>query len=238
MEKENALANRLLIIDDDENFLITLQIFLENNGFLVKSATTGKVAFQLLSQAEVDLIILDINLKKERGTELCHEFHKRSHALILMLSGIDHDDTKVLCFERGADNYITKPCSNAVLLAQIKSMLKWKKSEHHQADLYKFAGFELNTTNFSLVAPDGQPIALSSSQYDLLLTFLNNPQKTLSRSELLYRLRNRHHIPYERTIDIQLCRLRNKLNYNDKTQTLIKTIHQKGYCFVADVTTA
>lgn len=228
-------TGRLLLLDDDTNFLITLKIFLENSGFNVTTTTTGKEAHQFLLKHNIDLIILDINLKNERGTELCREFREMSKAFILMLTAINYDDTRMLCFEHGADNYITKPCSNIVLLAQIKAMLKWKKLEDNKASIYRFSGFELNTKNTSLINPNGNIIPLSSSEYSLLLTFLNNPQKTLSRDELLYSLRNRHHTHYERTVDIQLCRLRKKLNYHESSLSLIKTIHQQGYCFTSDV---
>ena len=182
-----------------------------------------------------NLIILDLKLGKERGSVLCRKFKAIQPTPILILSGVDHDDSKLLCHEYGMDGYITKPCNNQLLLAQIKVILRRYQTDENQGYVYEFANWKLNTESTLLTDPAGNNIQLTSSAYDLLLAFLKNPKKVLNRDHLINVIRNRSGLPFERTLDVQVCRLRKNLNDNGTKPKFIKTIHGKGYQFLSQI---
>lgn len=225
----------VLIVDDDQSLLELLASFLSKSDMQILISNNAERALTLFRQNKVDLVVLDVDLGSDHGGKLCRSIQRIKNVPIIMLSAINNDEAKLLCFQYGADDYVTKPFNQHVLLARMHAILRRAPDLKMQYINYEFSGWRLNTKQGELFDPANQSVRLTSNLYALLLTFLEHPQQILSREWLLLMTQNRMQDPFERTIDIQLCRLRKKLKDNGKAPSLIQTIHGKGYQFTASV---
>lgn len=196
---------------------------------------------ELLRTTEIDLIVLDVMLPGLSGVELCRQVRQSSTVPILMLTARSEEADRVLGLEMGADDYLTKPFGSRELLARIRALLRRVNSSPNlikpsTGTTYKFDGWTVDTLRRQLTNADGVVIDVSSGEYDLLLAFLEAPQRVLTREQLLDMARNRTAIPgFDRSIDVQISRLRRKMGSED-AEGIIKTVRGAGYMFVANVT--
>ncbi|HUX31654.1 MAG TPA: response regulator [Thiobacillus sp.] len=232
----------ILIVDDDAEIRSLLSNYLQKNGYRTTSVAEGKGMLAALDNERVDLIVLDLMLPGDDGLVLCRNLRVRSDIPVIMLTARGEDMDRILGLEMGADDYLPKPFNPRELLARIKSILRRAKAlpgnrEIDVAARIDFAGWELDTISRQLVSPQGMVVPLSGSEYRLLQVFLNHPNRILSRDQLMELMRGRGTDPFERSIDVQVSRLRHRLADDAKEPAIIKTVRGEGYILSAQVET-
>jgi two-component system OmpR family response regulator len=244
MDKEIHLA----VVDDDPEISKLLNEFLSQHGYKISIAHNANELFALLEiHSDIQLIVLDLLMPGIDGLETCKQLKSGPHQVpIIMVTAISDVTEKILGLELGADDYLTKPFNPRELLARIKAVLRraknplLKETETPSADIPKgsiftFNGWKLNIATRQLLSHENVEIMLTSRTYDLLVAFLEHPQRVLSRDQLLTILSNRTAEPFDRSVDVQVSRLRQKLNDDSKEPKLIKTVRSGGYLFTPPV---
>ena len=215
-------SKNILIVDDDREIRDLLSRFLRQHEFTVTVAEDGTVMETVLRKQKIDLIILDVMLPGRDGVTLCQEIRRTSQVPIIMLTAVTEDVDRILGLEMGADDYISKPFNPRELLARIKAIFRRSGVDSERSllglsqEVYHFSGWKLDKTKRRLTAQDDLEITLSSGEYNLLLAFLERPQQVLSRDLLLDITKNREAGPFDRSIDIQISRLRHKIEEDPK----------------------
>lgn len=237
-----APVAHILICDDDPELRKLLATFLGEHDFKVLLAADGReLQRQLRTHSAIDLVILDVMLPGTSGLELCRELRATSNVPIMMLTARADETDRIVGLELGADDYMSKPFGPNELLARIKALLRRARissgaTAGDRKRSFAFDGWSLDAARRELRNPEGVIIDLSVGEYDLLLAFLEAPQRVLSREHLLEVARNRQSHAFDRSIDIQVSRLRRKLGSSDDSDSLIKTVRGVGYMFVPAVT--
>lgn len=238
--------SHILIVDDDPQIGDLLSEYLEQHGYRVSVASDGREMKRAMKRAKVDLVVLDIMLPGDDGLALCRFLRETSELPIIMLSAVGEEADRVVGLEVGADDYLAKPFSPRELLARIKALVrrttgtladKRKARQVAKMPNIYFKAWTLDQNKRRLIAPDGVAVPLSAGEYELLIAFLENPQRTLNRDQLLDLTRGREAMPYDRTIDVQVARLRKKIEKDPKNPQIIVTMRGDGYQFNAEVTT-
>lgn len=229
----------ILVVDDDAQVRQLIARFLRDNGYRTSAARDGREMREALAGGAVDLIVLDLMLPGASGLDLCRDLRTTSTVPVIMLTAKGEETDRVVGLELGADDYIAKPFSPRELLARIRAVLRRAEKPHDNqpagGQLVEFAGYSLDARRREVTSPDGVVIDLSGGEYDLLLAFIEHPNCVLSRDHLLELSRNRFAEPFDRSIDVQVSRLRRKLETGDRSPTLIKTVRGAGYIFVPTV---
>ena len=233
-------SQSILVVDDDPDIRQLLQAFLAQHGYRVYTARSGNEMFRVLKQRVICLIILDVMLPGADGFELCRLVRRDMPIPIIMLTASGEDTDRIVGLEMGADDYLAKPFNPRELLARIKAVLRRAINNNEigmqQPDrIGYFAGWTLDFNSRCLRDKNQMEITLSSGEYDLLIAFLERPQHVLSRDQLMDITRSREQGPYDRSIDVQVSRLRQKIEVDPKNPQLIKTIRGGGYLFTATV---
>ena len=234
----------ILVVDDDRGIRDLLGKFLRQHGYQISLAKDGVEMKMHLESDVVDLIILDVMMPGEDGMSLCRSIRQKSDTPIVMLTAVSEDVERILGLELGADDYISKPFNPRELLARIRAILRRSNSsasgsfedDNSQHLVYHFDGWSLNLTARRLVSPEKLEVTLSSGEFDLLVAFLRAPQQVLSRDTLLDLTKNRPATPFDRSIDIQISRLRHKIEPDQKRPRIIKTVRGGGYVLSVPVT--
>lgn len=235
----------VVAVDDDASVRELISEYLTENGLRVSTAANGAELNRLMTAGEVDLVLLDVKLPGEDGFTLARNLRQTSKVPIIMLTGQGHEVDRVLGLELGADDYLVKPFSPRELLARIKAVLRRyapadpENVSRRESEIrsYRFAAWELFTGTRRLTAPDGTRVELTNGEFALLVTFLKAPRRVLSRDQLLEGSRLHDDI-YDRSIDVQILRLRRKIEEDPNTPKLIRTERGAGYFLDADVTVA
>ncbi len=232
----------ILVVEDDAATRDLLEQYLGDYKFRVTAAATAADAEQRLAEEVVDLVVLDLNLPDGDGLALARRLRDTSAIPIVILTGRADEVDRVLGLELGADDYVTKPFSPRELLARLRAVLRRAQSAPagrrvQELRAYRFAGWELRMGTRKLISPDGKSVPLSSGEFSLLAAFLKSPRQILSRDQLLEATRLYDDV-YDRSIDVQILRLRRKIEVDASDPTLIKTERGAGYFFDAEVETA
>lgn len=235
-------AALLLIVDDDAAIRKLLRRFLEMEGFRVEEAENGDGFRRQIARAPADLVLLDIGLAGENGFELFKESRDRLAAPVIFISGKGDVIDRVVGLELGADDYITKPFELREVLARIRTVLRRSRRSEPAAvppvapaGEIRFAGFRFDRTRRSVTAPDGAPVELTTGEFNLLETFLDNPNRPLTRDQLMDHVRGAEWTAFDRSIDAHVSRLRKKLEPDAEKPTLIKSVRGVGYVFAVAV---
>ena len=234
-------GNRILVVDDDDEIANLLAQVLSDEGYEVMLAGDGDGMRLILAERPVDLVVLDLMLPGEDGLALLAWLRRDTALPVIMLTAKGGETDRVAGLERGADDYLAKPFSTRELLARIRAVLRRAGGERGADDRHKvlaFAGWRLDTGRRRLTAPDGVLVELTGGEFDLLLAFLTHPQQVLNRDQLLGLARGRVSGPEDRTIDVQVGRLRRKLEADARNPEMIKTVRGGGYVLTAEVTRA
>jgi two-component system OmpR family response regulator len=223
----------ILVVDDDQAIRDLIGDYLVEHDFKVSMAETGADMDRVLGVEVVDLVILDLKLPDEDGLAIARRLRESLDLPIIIVTGRKEEVDRVMGLELGADDYVTKPFSQRELLARIKAVLRRTEGKRQArrgegVRAYRFAGWELNTGTRRLKAPDERVVELTNSEYALLVAFLRSPQKVLSRDQLLESSRLHDDI-YDRSIDVQILRLRRKIEESPNEPKLIKTERGAGY---------
>lgn len=231
--------DHIVIVDDDAEIRSLLEDYLTRNGYDASSAAGGRELTRVLERRRADLIVLDIMMPGEDGFEICRRLRAESNIPIIMLTARGEDTDKIVGLELGADDYLAKPFNPRELLARIKGVLRRARSLPQEGNgspergCFLFAGWTLNALNRNLVSPDRVTVPLSGAEYQLLEVFLKHPNRVLSRDQLLNLSRGRDAVAFDRSIDMQVSRLRKRLRDHDAK--LIQTVRSQGYLLACEV---
>jgi DNA-binding response OmpR family regulator len=237
----DASPGHVLAVDDDPSVRQMIEHYLGDNQLRVTTLASGREIAGVMARETIDLLVLDLRLPGEDGMQIARKLREDSDIPIIMLTGRKDEADRVMGLELGADDYLTKPFSPRELLARIRALLRRARSGQTVADglqkmrAYRFAGWELNVRLRRLAAPDGTSVPLTNSQFNLLAAFLASPQHVLSRDQLLGLSRLHNGEVYDRSIDVQIVRLRKKLEPKGSEAKLIRTERGAGYVFTATV---
>jgi two-component system, OmpR family, response regulator len=240
-----AAEPHILIVDDDAEICFLVRQFLEPHGFRVTAAADGNSMRAALVKEPADLAILDLMLPGDDGLTLCRELRATTRIPIIFLTALNSEADRVVGLEMGADDYLSKPFSTRELLARIRAVLRRAASPPNEAteetrnvvkgSRLRFSGWTLDASRRQLTAPDGVLVELSGGEYELLVAFLERPQIVLNRDQLLDITRGRFAGPFDRSIDMQVGRLRRKIEADPKNPMLIKTVRGGGYVLASQV---
>jgi two-component system OmpR family response regulator len=198
-----------------------------------------------LDRGKIDLILLDIMLPGRNGLELCRRVREQSHVPVMMLTAMGDEADRVVGLEIGADDYLTKPFSPRELLARVRAILRRQSFLGEQpappqgaGKMFRFAGWKLDLARRRLEAPDGMMVGLTTGEYEMLVVFAERANRVLSRDQLLDLTRGTEASPFDRSIDVQVSRLRRKIEPDPKAPSMIVTVRGGGYVFTPAVETA
>jgi DNA-binding response OmpR family regulator len=233
-----TVAPHVLAIDDDPAMRELIAEYLGENELRVTIAATGADMISALAENSIDVVVLDLRLADEDGMQLARKLRQESTIPIIMLTGKKDEADRVMGLELGADDYITKPFSPRELLARVRAVLRRYQTVSQVLPLrdgkrraYRFAGWELNLRTRRLATPDGQRIELTNGEFSLLQAFCAAPQRVLTRDQLLELSRLNSAEVYDRSIDVQILRLRRKIEPDPSVPRYILTERGAGYLF-------
>ena len=231
---------KILIVDDDHDIRTLLADYLANNGYITLVAADGLGMRQMLSDQTVDLIVLDLNMPGDDGLSLCRSLRNTTSVPVIMLTARSDPLDRILGLEMGADDYVPKPFEPRELLARIRSVLR-RTRQSPMADpvdspqRLKFAGWTLDLIARHLISADELIVSLSGAEFRMLRIFLDHPNQVLNRDQLLNIIHGRDADPFDRSIDIQISRVRQKLQEDARSPKIIKTVRNGGYVLAVKV---
>ena len=231
----------ILIVDDDREIRDLTARFLRKHGFRASMAANGREMDWRLAGGRFDLIVLDLMMPGEDGLSICRRLRARSATPIVMLTALGEETDRIVGLEMGADDYLPKPFNPRELLARIKAVLRRSEAAAPETPAGRrlaFSGFTLDLAARELRDREGSPVALTAGEFDLLAAFAERPGRVLNRDQLLDLTRGREAGPFDRSIDVQLSRLRRKIEADPGAPILIKTVRGGGYVFAAEISAA
>ncbi len=230
----------IAVLDDEADITRLLAGYLQGHGYRVSQVHDGRSLMQLMPLDPPALVLLDLGLPGEDGFSIARQLREHWRCGLVIVTGRGDAVDKVVGLEVGADDYVTKPFDLRELLARIKAVLRRTEPAESAAlpaaaQRYSFAGWQLDITARRLVAADGHEVALTGGEFDLLVAFVQHPGRVLSRDFLLEQTRGREAAPFDRTIDVQVGRLRKKLEADVDDPQIIKSVRGAGYILVPAV---
>ncbi len=238
MSPADPLAEHILVVDDDPGIRDLVAEFLGRHGYEVETAADGKAMEQALARRRPDLVVLDVMLPGEDGLAICRRLSRRDGPAIIMLSAMGEEIDRIVGLELGADDYLPKPCNPRELLARVRAVLRRRGEPRGEADSLdaacEFAGWRLDLVRHELRSPQGVAVNLSSGEFSLLRALVERPGRVLTRDQLLEAARGPSSDAFDRAIDVQISRLRRKLDAGDGAE-LIRTVRNEGYLFTPKV---
>jgi two-component system OmpR family response regulator len=236
-----SAKQHIVVVDDDPDIRDMLTNYLESENFRITAVADGNAMSRVLGEKAVDLIILDMRLADEDGLDVMRQLGSPPEAPVIIVTGHRRDEAdRVVGLELGADDYITKPFSPRELLARIRAVLRrWEVAQRPSGSKkrirYRFAGWELDMRTRRLTSPTGEETPLTAGEFNLLAAFLQSPQQILTREQLLAASRVHDEEVFDRSIDVQILRLRRKIEVNPSEPKLVITERGAGYVFAAAV---
>jgi DNA-binding response OmpR family regulator len=241
------MAERLLVVDDEEDIRELLSDYLGSYGFEVTAVADGAAMRDALRRSPHQLVLLDLGLPGEDGLSLARELRSDTGLGIIIVTGRGQPVDRIIGLEVGADDYVAKPFELRELLARVRSVLRRVKAPAPAAaaapagapgERLSFDGWQLDMAARALYRDDGEAVPLTTGEFDLLAVFTRHPNRVLSRDELMDVLHRREAGPYDRSIDVQVGRLRRKIERDPAQPGLIKSVRGVGYVFTARVNPA
>ena len=240
------MAERLLIVDDEEEIRELLENYLGSYGFEVTAVADGEAMREALKASHYDLVLLDLGLPGEDGLTLARELRNDSQLGIVIVTGRGQPVDRIIGLEIGADDYVAKPFELRELRARVRSVLRRLKAAAASSAAgpaagasrdgrLVFEGWQLDLAARSLSRPDGEPVVLTTGEFELLSIFARHPNRALSRDELMDLIHRREAGPFDRSIDVQVGRLRRKIERDPANPEMIKSVRGIGYQFTPRV---
>ena len=239
-----TVSSHIAVLDDEVDITRLLAGYLQGNGFRVTQLHSGQALIELMSSDPPVLVLLDLGLPGEDGLAIARKLREHWRCGLVILTGRGDAIDKVVGLELGADDYVTKPFDLRELLARIKAVVRRVAPPGPEViagplsvrNPFRFAGWTLDTAARNLSNPQGCEVPLTGGEFGLLSTFALHPGRVLSRDFLLEQTRGREAGPFDRTIDVQVGRLRKKLEADAESPQIIKSVRGAGYIFVAPIT--
>jgi two-component system, OmpR family, response regulator len=233
-------TSHILLVDDDQQIRTGLARFLTTRGLRVSLAKDGAEMFNMFSAGHIDLIVLDVMLPGEDGFSLCRRLRASSDVPVLLLTAVTGETDRIVGLELGADDYLCKPFQPRELLARIRAVLRRVNSmppglRRPKSAVSRFLGWRLDMHNRTLTSPTGELVDLTAGEFDLLQAFVEHPQNVLTRDQLLDLARGRSSNVFDRSMDVQVMRLRRKIEPDPQQPAIIKTVRNSGYVFTPSV---
>jgi two-component system OmpR family response regulator len=231
----------ILIVDDDPKIRSGLTKFLTEQGLRITAAANGRDMLTKLAAASIDLVILDVMMPGEDGLSLCRKLTAETSIPVILLTAVAGETDRVIGLEIGADDYVCKPFSPRELLARVRVVLR-RRGERNagqaasKTSRLRFAGWMLDLRARTLTSATGAHVELTTGEFDLLQAFAAHPNVVLNRDQLLDLARGRASLAVDRAIDVQVMRLRRKLEPDPAAPQMIKTVRNSGYIFTPEVT--
>lgn len=234
-------TGHILVVDDEPHICALVERCLTGVGFRATSAQSGQEMKAALAKGDVDMVVLDLMLQGEDGLDLLRDIRGENHIPVIILTGMGETADMVIGLELGADDYISKPFEPRELRARVRSVLRRAKGQSKTVPQGKdisemrFAGWKLDRMARKLINPQGDEAPLTAAQFDLLCALASHPNRVLSRDQLLDLARGRESSPFDRSIDVHIGHLRQKIEDDPKEPTMIKTVYGAGYIFTPEV---
>ncbi|MBI5275386.1 MAG: response regulator [Burkholderiales bacterium] len=233
-------TDHILIVDDDAEIRTLLGRYLEKNGLRATTVPDGRAMWQALDRGTFDLVVLDVMLPGDDGLTLCRTLRARSDIPVIMLTARGEEMDRIVGLEMGADDYVPKPFSARELLARIKVILRRTRSlprnlQPEEEPRIRFGGWTLDTVHRHLVSPDGIVTPIGGAEYRLLRIFVAHPNRVLTRDQLVELTQGREADALDRSIDVQVSRLRRRLGSGPGDAAMIRTVRGEGYVLTVPV---
>jgi two-component system OmpR family response regulator len=239
MEEDQA-QEHILVVDDDPGIRDVVSEFLSRHGFSVDTAADGREMERAMGRRRPELVVLDLMLPGEDGLAICRRLARPDGPAVIMLSAMGEETDRIVGLELGADDYLAKPCNPRELLARVRAVMRRRREPRAPEDSLgaacEFAGWRLDLVRHELRSPQGVVVNLSSGEFSLLRAFVERPQRVLTRDQLLEFARGPQSDAFDRAIDVQISRLRRKLEDSGGDSELIRTVRSEGYIFTPRVT--
>lgn len=229
----------ILVVDDDREIRDLVARFLRNHGCRVDAVGDGRAMFRTLETGRFDLLVLDLMMPGEDGLSICRRLRQTSNLPVIMLTAVGDEADRIVGLEMGADDYLAKPFSPRELLARIRAVLRRAAALQRPAEngpaVLAFDRWRLDLTKRELSDSKGTLMPLTAGEFDLLAALAEHPGRILTRDQLLDLTKGRDAIPFDRSIDVQISRLRRKIEDDPREPALIKTVRSGGYVFTPQV---
>lgn len=236
-----STSAHILVVDDEPEIAEVLRRYLAGQGYTVSTAESGAAMRRIIAEAAVDLVLLDLGLPGEDGLALMRSLRETSSVAVIVVTGRGEQVDRIVGLEVGADDYVTKPFDVRELAARVRSVLRRTLDRADSADtgapleIARFAGWTLHLAARRLDSPQGKAVDLTTGEFDLLAALVKSPGRVFSRDELLDATRKREAGPFDRTIDVQVGRLRRKIETDPQRPELIKSVRGAGYVLTSKV---
>ena len=225
---------RILVVDDDPGIRDVLSEFLGRHGYAVETVGDTGAMDAAMDDRPPDVIVLDLMMPGEDGLSACKRLHAAGGPPVIMLSAMGEETDRIIGLELGADDYLPKPCNPRELLARVRAVLRRRREAPREAQALSvsFDGWKLDLVRRELSSPQGVTVNLSTGEFNLLRAFVERPERVLTRDQLLDLARSPASEAFDRAIDVQISRLRRKLD-DGSGREMIRTVRGEGYVFAA-----
>jgi len=235
LSEEGDAGATVLVVDDDDEIRKLLAGSLAKRGYRVLTASSAQEMDRILARNAVSVMILDVMMPGEDGLSVARRLAAGGELPVIMLSALNEEQDRILGLELGADHYLTKPCSAREVLAHVRAVLRRQRLRQPPRRTYYFQGWKIDLDANELLDAQGRQVELTDGEFAMLRVLVTRPRRVLKRDELLRAARGTRSEAFARAVDIQISRLRQKLNAPG--DSLIRTVRNEGYLFVAKVRT-
>jgi len=232
--------NKILVVDDEPDICTIVEFALSGAGYEVITHGRGDGVVEIVKDQKIDLVVLDLGLPGIDGLTLTRTLKEHMDVGVIIVSGRGEATEKVIGLEIGADDYMAKPFEPRELLARVRSVLrrmeKSEDSDENEISIFQFEGWKLDVMVRLVTSPSNDPVSMSSGEFNLLRAFVEHPNRVLSRDRLLDFTHDTDAPAFDRSVDVQIARLRKKIEPDPQQPSFIKTVRNAGYIFAAKVT--
>lgn len=235
---DTNFTHHVLIVEDDAVTRARIAAYFESENYRVSQSEDGNDVARMVTESAIDVVLLDIKLPGNDGLQIARELSEKTDVGIILVTARDDEVDRIVGLEIGADDYVTKPFNPRELLARVKNLIRRKQSDQsrlHKQRSKTFSGWTLDLSRRCLSSNTQDKLSLTRGEFELLVTFLEHPGKILHREWLMGKVTHRVWSPNERTIDVLVLRLRNKIEQDSHAPQIILTVHGEGYLFASEV---
>lgn len=235
---DTNFTHHVLIVEDDAVTRARIAAYFESENYRVSQSEDGNDVARMVTESAIDVVLLDIKLPGNDGLQIARELSEKTDVGIILVTARDDEVDRIVGLEIGADDYVTKPFNPRELLARVKNLIRRKQSDQsrlHKQRSKTFSGWTPDLSRRCLSSNTQDKLSLTRGEFELLVTFLEHPGKILHREWLMEKVTHRVWSPNERTIDVLVLRLRNKIEQDSHAPQIILTVHGEGYLFASEV---